>query len=503
MRTLLAFVLFTVFAVDCNPSSPVPVPTPAPSATSAPSASPLGFIPTKVYPASPVTYPVDLPAYHDPKKLMASFAAPPPVFQTSWTQATWCIDPQNASTCASDTNATCGSCSCTSGDGPCSTWAQVAARWGTYSPRLRQDTTITFDSAQTAATDPIIWTPYEENGSHLTVQGVLGTAQQVATGTLSSVTAKNRNTPQLLQAAFGSTLTAGTLIVNSTHPSRAFLRTNVSGTTWTITQPLVAIAMPTSPSGTEVDTWANGDAWTAYTPVAVNIETVVPTYEAFNATTFDNLTSLYQISNYVAAVPYATMTLGSNVQIVESVINGYELSFNSSAGYFTNAFVNNYITSIVLSQSNPIPYFGLGSLVYGGFTSTWLASGSFFNYDVILTAVSGSGTFAKVYLANSAAMVVSGGSSINSGGIVWGPGNINVTGNTRLVYTPTQATAAFLTTIDLDGTATGCSHTGASPDVVSCGISLTGAHLDAAQGVAGFGGLAYTPGGASIFAGGY
>ena len=150
-----------------------------------------------------------------------------------------------------------------------------------------------------------------------------------------------------------------------------------------------------------------------------------------------------------------------------------------------------------------MPYFSLGSLVYGGVTSAWTASGSLFNYDSILTAVSGSGTFGKVYLAGSAAAVVSGGSSINSGGIVWGPGTINVAGNTRLVYTPTQATAAFLTTINLDGSTTGCSHTGASPDVVYCGITLTGAHLDAAQGVAGFGGLAYTPGGASIFAGGY
>ena len=54
-----------------------------------------------------------------------------------------------------------------------------------------------------------------------------------------------------------------------------------------------------------------------------------------------------------------------------------------------------------------------------------------------------------------------------------------------------------------NGAGVACSHSGAAPDVVDCGIALTAAHLDAAQGVAGFGGLAYYIGGASIINGGF
>ena len=98
-----------------------------------------------------------------------------------------------------------------------------------------------------------------------------------------------------------------------------------------------------------------------------------------------------------------------------------------------------------------------------------------------------------VYL--SSGQLVFYGSYMNLAGPVWGPFQLAVNGGT-LSY-PTGAGAAvanFLQTaatpFKMNGIANACSHSAASPDVVSCGISITAAHLDAAQGAAGFGGNA-------------
>src|SRR6266567_5503133 len=86
----------------------------------------------------------------------AAFAASATVRPNrAWTQAAWFVDPLNVTGLASDKND--GTTALT----PVLTYnGGVAARWGTYSPRLRQNTTITFLSRQPDGTDPIICNPY-------------------------------------------------------------------------------------------------------------------------------------------------------------------------------------------------------------------------------------------------------------------------------------------------------------------------------------------------------
>lgn len=98
----------------------------------------------------------------------SSSAVAPPL-PISWTQPAWFIDPANSTGAASDSN------TCTSVTKPCLTYAGVVQIWGgTTSPRLRQNTTITFLSSQWNDGDPVDVTPYVENGATVTLQGALG-----------------------------------------------------------------------------------------------------------------------------------------------------------------------------------------------------------------------------------------------------------------------------------------------------------------------------------------
>jgi hypothetical protein len=55
----------------------------------------------------------------------------------------------------------------------------------------------------------------------VSIQGVIGPSQQVATGTLSNVVAKNRAAGQLLETTLPAGAAPGQPVVNSTHSSRA------------------------------------------------------------------------------------------------------------------------------------------------------------------------------------------------------------------------------------------------------------------------------------------
>ena len=63
----------------------------------------------------------------------------------------------------------------------------------------------------------------------------------------------------------------GELLINTTHASHAFVYKNVSGNTWIVSQPLTSWTPPTITFPSEVDTWATGDAVTAYTLPLVNL----------------------------------------------------------------------------------------------------------------------------------------------------------------------------------------------------------------------------------------
>ena len=88
------------------------------------------------------------------------FVSPPPgvtspccsnAANPTWQQPTWFIDPQNVTGLASDLN------SGLDASHPVLTYsAGVAGKWMTTSPTLSQNTTITWLSANTDNTDPVL-----------------------------------------------------------------------------------------------------------------------------------------------------------------------------------------------------------------------------------------------------------------------------------------------------------------------------------------------------------
>ena len=209
----------------------------------------------------------------------------PFVFPPSWKQASWFIDPQNTSTCASDNNRTCSLSTCgTSGDGPCKSYGSIQNRWGTTSPLIAQLTTLTWMSSEASATvDPVVLTPQVAFGGFV---WVLSTMTTSASTTITVVAAKSRSANQPLQVTFASgTPTQGVMVHNTTHPSRAWV--DIPSTTINahvgalMTQPMVLAQQPPSlPIGfqSEVDTWATSDSVVFETPQLVNLRRFEPIY---------------------------------------------------------------------------------------------------------------------------------------------------------------------------------------------------------------------------------
>ena len=397
--------------------------------------------------------------------------AGPFVFPLSWQQATWFIDPQNASGCASDNNRTCSSASCsssgTSTEGPCLTYGSLAGRWGTYFPRLRQTVTITALSSVAGNADPLYVSPFLENGSSLIVTGVLGPAQQTATGVLGAVVVKNRATPQLLTAVLPAGAGLHQLVFNATHPSYAWTYALVSGTNFKMTQPVQSVTPPFEGSGadpTEVDTWAPGDTVSVYTPVNVNIARIGATLVDDNAV-------------------FTNGVFAGNMVVYDPNGPGWDQLYAGSAVTFYQAQIQRPVGWASEQQSNirqaNVNCENLGGFMGGTTTLSvnwWAGSidssvfianiyNGLFSGDIVIAGAQdalpgftgitllGSTTLGFVYIESNDTIniphfgtnrVTAG--NIGPGPIVWGPGSISLYGAATISY-PTGAggaTAAFL-----------------------------------------------------------
>jgi hypothetical protein len=420
-----------------------------------------------------------------------------------WQQATWFIDPQNSSANASDGNTGLDAAH------PLLTFAELAARWGTKSPVLRQNTTITFLSSHTDNTDPVDIQPICAAGAVVSLQGTLGAAQQVAAVVLAGVVAKNRATPQLLTATLAAGLSAGMLAVNTTagKASRCWLKTNTAGNNWTLTQPLAPVAIPvTTPTPAEVDTWANGDTVTIYQPVAVNIVRCGPLTTDFNAG-FTNAFTIYQLQVFTAAPGSGPLSfIGSGLFNVAECTILRIIEMSAAGRALSGAFVN--------------CDFANAAHIEGSATQqTVIAGGQFRSGTVLLANVavqrdvyfgaSFNGIFGpnaayrEIYVDTGKTLTMEGAGAMAflTGPFVWGPGTLNVTGRVRMTYPSGagNAVATFLlATIQMNGVATAFSFNSGAGVTWNGGIATTAANLDAAQGAAGFGGNAVVPGGATL-----
>lgn len=435
-----------------------------------------------------------------------------PVIPASWTVPNWYRDIANSTGCASDTNsgtaATCtGGCvgaTCPSGIGPVQTYQEIAIhRWGTYAPRLQQATTLTGLSSDTTANDPIYWTPYHELGGYSQIQGVLGTAQQICSTTLSAVTAKNRATPQLLTVTFASCAgaAANMLVVNSTHASRATIYKAGSGSSWVMSQPQAPQTppyFPLFPAPTEVDTWAVGDAVIVYQPVALNVVQYAPTQTSYNGSE-DNLGFAYQFAVYDpngAGSDDLFIGLGTvwqDVQIQRFTLWGDRVTADQNT-IWIDVSLEGGAESVV----TPTFQDTFGGIIAGGVLS-------YIGNDAILVGDNAIrfGDVARVYIESGGKLSSYQASIVlpesSSGPFVWGPGIFDV-GEASTQLSGSTFTSTFLNTggVTLGGQTTACSYTVATPSVINCGITINPTNLDAAASSTGFGKKAFLPGGPSL-----
>lgn len=449
------------------------------------------------------------------RKLGATLNPVPPTVLTPQ----WYIDPANSTGCASDSNnGTSATCTGQPGIGPLSSWyALDVYRWGCefgqmQCPRIgatiagdasvAPNVTVTFLSSQGDTSDPVVANPDLENGKWLAIVGNL-TAQ--TTGVLASVTAKNRATPQLLQAAVtnadgGVGLAAvNQLIVDTTHPSHAFTSSLVSGSTYAITQPLVAIAPGGFTGGaTEVDTWANGDAVAVYTPVTVNLARLSPNVTDFNGSLgnglyVESVTSYDSQGNgldplYVGrGVQFVDFVMNRNVYLETTPLDGPNGFGNVPGWGFANSIAIGGVTGGAGS-----PYSSAFPSWYGGAIPGGFAVGDgVIDYDAIVNSAGQTSAYQTgfVYVASGKTLTFPGSaaSTGRGSGQIWGAGTVNAAGDCRVAYpagaSKGAATFASTLTLNVNGQTKTCIEIPSSASAFgTCNTTLTAAQLDTTLG---------------------
>jgi hypothetical protein len=458
----------------------------------------------------------------------------PFVIPPSWQQAAWFVDPSNTSTCASDNNRTCSLGTCgTSGDGPCLSYGSIASRWGTYMPRIQQNTSVTAMSSDTADSDVWYVGPFSlEQGASFIVQGTLTTVQST---TLSAVTAKNRSTPQLLQVTFTAStgITAGMLVTNTTHSSRAWTYKLVSGSTWLMTQPGAVISETTPKllncqNPAEVNTWALGDSVTVSSTPQVNLSNASALVEGESSSTFANGLVIYNVGvrTLTSSSAFGPMVLGGWTEFQESMstIPVYP-EVSGSLGGLGNGFINSALQGGVLANfgsslsttaygtglSSPITCFAAG---YFGTGTTYNVTPTLgvFTQDTIFAA--GNSSLNNIFLGQVQSVYLDGGTLTTNGQMnvsasgtpaigpfVWGTGTLGIVGKGIVTYPvgAGNAAATFLQTGGLtfnSQTKTCLGVPSVATPTLTCNITGTPANADTNLGATA--GCLWVEGGSSL-----
>jgi hypothetical protein len=441
----------------------------------------------------------------------------------------WYIDPSNASGCASDLNSgTTDVCTGGSGAGPLLHFKQLTALWCTNQPVLTQTTAIVLMSDMTDTTDKFVFKPLSTNGSQVVIMSDSvhpAPGFTPCSGTLGTVTAKNRATPQLLQAVFptgcgqdaGANLVQGAIAVNGTNndagagvSTYASLYKIQSGTTWTVTQPIdetniLGGTSPTTTAPAEGDSWTSGDSVTVYRFPRIDLAEISPIPSAddsgiANPVTIVNLT-IFDTSGTAGTNPLLVGGTGY-VNFVNDVIqkpvqlisNGVS---NNTQKQFATGFYNCQMAGGIYGGES---YAGATTaalrssiVVAGSFSGGQVPKGTLLDGDVIIasSAVANSATLGLAYIGSTFTLNVAssgiGYSQYNSNkSIVWGPGGLNVSSGARYRYGSgaSEGAAEFKITgtFSADGQSKACldipsldaGYSGATP----CNRTLSGTNVD-------------------------
>lgn len=446
------------------------------------------------------------------KKITLAASNPATYPPISWSTPNWYIDPANSTGCASDFN-TCTSATCGSGPpgpganvGPCKTITEITAnRWGTSSPVLSQNVTIFVLSTEILGQENVVLTPILADGA---VFGLIGTPKLVASFNLGAITAKNRSSHTLLQSTgfSASGLAVNQLIINTTHASHAWIYA-LTAPNATITQPLAPITIANAsnfPSSmpAEVDNWTANDSVSVYTLPLVNIQLFAAQGGQTQASTIGGTTWMQYIrvpdfsgspgnSSYNSSVSSVTIPW-----IVDSSIEPFAFIRGPDASGDVGTLAVNDLFLGGASISD-------GSVV-GGLCELYGCSVYQFGVvdgDVIGTEAGNNaginvyeqGFIGLAYSANGINLFNGARAKLDSiwyqsPPILWGTGTVNVADNSSLekVDNNTWTTCLLLTTLQIDGLATGTKYIpgdGGTAGQWIDSVSVTAANLDS------FGGL--------------
>ena len=438
---------------------------------------------------------------------MGAIALPP---ASRWTQAAWDVDPQNSSGLASDANSGLPG-------HPVLTWnGGVVDKWGTTSPTLAQSTTIRFLYGHTDDSDPVVFTPLITDGAVVVMEGLFTAANLFASGVLGVVTARNRafGVAQALQAVMPAGNFYGTILVNTTRSTTSTFIRNTAGVTWLLAQPLTEQALPVATLLYAEDvTTATGDSFAAYVPTAINFVRVHPIVSTLN-TPETNPLYLYRLSSFDPSGTPGTnvFAFAGDCYFIDFVHNRRPQA-NVDGVALVQRFVNNYFPVGIMTDLripatiSPNAQHSFQGGCIGG--PICVSSGLYdccLLMDVALAAHSGvldvvSMQYGAIYLDTALTVnLATGRHEPKSGGFTnqwWGPGTLNVDGNSLLYYPAGAGMAAA--TFTQTGWELNKSANGWTSDATSFyTLGLTSAALDSPAGAGGFGGCAFNQGGATV-----
>ena len=431
----------------------------------------------------------------------------------AWTVAAWWIDPVNGS----DTN------SGTSVGAPLKTWFQLIQLFGTYSPIIGQNTTITWLSSQSDNSDPVIFTPYINNSAVITITG---NSTVVATGTLSSVTAINRNTSQLWQANIGQAVAnflaptfseQSTQAIMSVGTGTPFIATGVyawpytqvSTDVCTFSQPLSFTANTGIGTANTMSSISSGNAYQMLQFKSVNFVQLDAKIIEFNVPYYNNGIVINQLHFYdPQGATNDDVYVGNYVQLVECAIDKEIIAIHYTTD--SNVFLQNCsFNGSILTPPGSIILGGLlaGVEISGQCNPT---QGPVVDGNVILFNGGQCKTTASVgnmYIEDTWTFEIDGIVAVGeetqygygvTGAALWGPGSILVTQRGGLFYPGNPATGCFLIQGSIEINSLTTAYSIGPTGVWNASIPITPRALDHAAGLSGFGGMAINPCGGII-----
>ena len=420
-------------------------------------------------------------------------------------------------------------------DGPCTSYAQIVTRWGTFSPTLSQVTTIPFMTSHTTDADPVIAKSTLKAGAYLEFTTVPTT---VLSGTIASATAVNRSAGTLWQATFTGLGAAcnggvGCLLVDTTSGGNAWLLDAPahSGDSYSLSTPLspatvTAIGHPLGSVAAE-KTVSAGDAFNILKFPTVNLVDLEPTTSTSNGGGAGVVAYRVNVLNPESSV--SALGLGGNVMLSESFSSRMIESASSGGGWAENLSTDYAFTHELYNTSSEAAFWAQGQkgfpIIWGDAGGTFLVVGGSINangnglrlnnaniqQDTVLTGAGSGGIVSENLLIGGAYVGASNGlycfgpcsidydNTHSTGNNVWGPGELLAAFGGFVRYrSDTPAVSTFLTLggISVNPSGLGCSISpiDAGVPVIACNIALTPTNLDLAIGSGGFGGFAFGPG---------